>query len=365
MHISSYIVQMNRSIKKIRSWFQKRTKAFWLRTIAYVIPIGFLLYILYFNFLPFGYSKSFMIQVGSYGDKSGEFSLESTPGLGDRMTANDGTTYRELSGFGFATYKPSAILRHATGTVSVSEPGVYLIDPTLSFDPNSLSWNKNWDFTSSITSEFQGTTTSMNGCADFNGANSLELPNSDDEFENGPFSVYVEWDPKDEVADSQEIIGHSNWELFQDKSDVRFQVGKMNGSNGMIYSIRHPIDDDFFNMRHSAFAIYYPESATNTNGYIDLYVDNEFTGRTYFLGDTIWSDPNASENLTLGKSANEDAYFNGCIYTAKILNQEIDTTARTVTFPIQGLKKSYSVPLINASSTSVILKSVNLNVVQN
>src|SRR3989338_2800467 len=71
-----------------------REPKFWLTFAAYAIPLAVLLYVLYINFLPFGYNKTFVINVGAQDDTSGEFRLDPSRYLSDRKTANDGTIYR-------------------------------------------------------------------------------------------------------------------------------------------------------------------------------------------------------------------------------------------------------------------------------
>ena len=100
---------------------------FWVRLSAYAIPLAFLLYVLYINFLPFGFKETFVIKVGSPGDTFGQFYLEPTPNLSSPKTTTDGNTYRELNGFAFAVFKPNAILKNADISVSVEGEGASLI----------------------------------------------------------------------------------------------------------------------------------------------------------------------------------------------------------------------------------------------
>ncbi|MBP9864678.1 hypothetical protein KBC54_04500, partial [Patescibacteria group bacterium] len=121
---------------------------FWARFLGYALPLSFLLYVLYLNYLPFGYHKTFTIDVGSANDtKVSEFYLEPSKDLSDRKTAPDGTTYRELNGMATAVFKPNAVLKDAEITVEVKGgEGISLIPPVIDFDPNSVKWDYNWDF---------------------------------------------------------------------------------------------------------------------------------------------------------------------------------------------------------------------------
>ena len=70
---------LKKFLAKIKVWI--KDPIFWARFLGYAIPLAFLLYVLYINFLPFGYNKTFVINVGSANDtKVGEFYLEPSPG---------------------------------------------------------------------------------------------------------------------------------------------------------------------------------------------------------------------------------------------------------------------------------------------
>jgi hypothetical protein len=125
----------------------KKRPEFWLRFAAYAIPLAFLLYVLYINFLPFGYHKTFTIQVGGPQDTSGAFHLEPSRNLSERKTAPDGTTYREFSGTINAVFDPGVVLKNAKITVSVDGgPGISVIPPQIDFDPSKVKWDYSWDF---------------------------------------------------------------------------------------------------------------------------------------------------------------------------------------------------------------------------
>src|SRR3989344_1199 len=288
-----------------------RRPEFWLRFAAYAIPLAFLLYVLYINFLPFGYNKSFSINVGAPGDSSGPLYLEPSRNLSERKTAPDGTTYREFSGTINAVFNPGVVLKNANITVSIKGgEGISIIPPHIDFDPVSVKWDYSWDFSKSIPSDLKGEAYHFDDCAYFDGKSKLELPNSADLFESGPFTVYAEWVPQANTHNSQEIVGHYNWELSQSTSSVSFQVGRMNDAKGPTYKILYPVKADFFNTKHSALAIYSPSA----NGYIELYIDGNNAGRTSIGVGKIFADYNGKNNLTLGKAGHGSAsYLKGCI----------------------------------------------------
>jgi len=262
--------------------FKKLIKSpiFWARFLGYAIPLAFLLYVLYINYLPFGYHKTFTINVGSENDtKVSEFYLEPSKDLSERKTNPDGSTYRELNGMATAVFKPNVVLNNAEITVEAEGEGISIIPPYIDFDPNSVQWDYSWDFTKGIPSDLTNINNKafyFDGATYFDGTARLELASSSDMFEDGPFTVYAEWMPIDDVGNGQQIIGHFNWELWQNKDSVSFQIGRINGSDGLILNIRYPIDKNFFNKVHNALIIYSP----SLNGYIEIFIDSKSSGRT-------------------------------------------------------------------------------------
>ncbi|MEJ0053260.1 MAG: hypothetical protein WDN10_00835 [bacterium] len=308
--------EVTRFIRETPARFRRavRTLEFWLTFAAYAIPLVFLLYVLYVNFLPFGYSKNFTIEVGSPGDTSGPFRLEPSRQLSERKVDENGIPYRELNGLVMATFDPGVALKNARVTVSVEGgPGIEVIPPHLDFDPDSVDWDYSWDFSTSTPGDLVGDSFHFDGCEYFDGKSKLELPGSADMFEDGPFTVYAEWTPEDPTQGFQEIVGHYNWELLQNKSTVSFQVGRMTDAQGPFYVITYPIKEDFFNSKHSAFATYSP--FPDTSAYIELYIDENLVGRTYIETSTIWKDYNGHQNLTFGKAGHGTAtFYRGCLY---------------------------------------------------
>lgn len=284
-----------------------------LQTLAYGIPLSFLAYVLYINYLPFGYNKTFTIDVGSVGDtdSSQVFYLEPSPDLGERKVTPDGTTYRELNGIATAVFKPNVVLEDAEITVEVEGDGVSIIPPVIDFDPDSVEWDYEWDFTQGKTPEelgLVGEAFPFDGAMYFDGLSKLELPDSADKFEDGPFSVYVEWTPEDYENNNQQIIGHYNWEIWQGVNSIEFRVGRMNNATGTTHSVEFVFDKTFFNTTHSILAIYKPADDTDQDGYIELYLDNNFVNRTNIGQDKIWKDYSL-HNFSSGKSKHGNTNF--------------------------------------------------------
>jgi len=297
-----------------------------LQILAYAIPLGFLLYVLYINYLPFGYNKTFTIDVGSIGDtdSSREFYLEPSPDLSDRKTAEDGTTYRELNGMANVVFNPGVVLKDAKVSVSVEGDGVEIIPPVIDLDPNSIKWDYNWDFTQGKKPGELGLTGNaypFDEAMYFDGKSRLELAGSSDKFEDGPFTVYAEWTPTDSENDFQEIVGHYNWEILQNKDSVSFQVGEMDSSEILFYRVKQSTLKDFFNKKHQLLAIYSPKNSTISSDYIELYIDKAFAGRTYLENHVIKPEYNKQKNISFGKSQHGIAkYLFGYVQNVRIIS---------------------------------------------
>ncbi len=395
-------------IPKAESADVPRGLMFTLQLLAYAIPLGFLAYVLYINYLPFGYEKTFTIDVGTEGDTTpGEFYLEPSPDLSERKTDPDGTTYRELNGIANVIFKPNVVLKDAEITVSVEGEGVEIIPPVIDFNPDNYEWDYEWDFTqketaftpkiseramaewkSCTTTEAIASTTAtttiigesplyllasstsvaeicepipvpdlvgnafwFEGRMHFNGASSLEMPGTSEMFENGPLTIFAEWVPTDSTKNFQQIVGHYNWEILQNKDSVIFQVGRMDDQTGDFYSIEYPLNAKFFNNRNSLLAIYNPALNANDNGYIDLYINNKFVNRTYFKNKIVWNNYNLNYNLSLGQSNHGLAYpFSGGITKLKIYSNR---HSKYIPTPTKNISDSISTYITSTSSQRI------------
>jgi len=358
-----------KSINKTKQWV--KDPIFWARFAGYAIPLAFLLYVLYINYLPFGYNKTFVINVGSPTDtKVSQFYLEPSPDLSDRKIDANGKPYRELNGMATAVFKPNVVLKNAKITVEVTGQGVSLIPPYLDFDPNSVQWDKSWDFTPSASSgqasipkdlkNINNKVFIFDGAAYFDGTARLELASSSNMFESGPFTVYAEWMPINDASSSQQIVGHFNWELWQNKDSVYFQVGRMNNATGTSYSIKYPVDETFFNQKHSAIAIYSP---SDTNGYIELFIDGKFDGRVNIGPDKIWKDY-GKENLSIGWTPynyRKSPHFKGDIFQIRMVFKNVIFTKSSVN--IKNTSDQEARILIMSTGTSTITQ-LKLNAIQ-
>ncbi|MEI7463569.1 MAG: hypothetical protein WCK03_04225 [Candidatus Taylorbacteria bacterium] len=367
---------MHKFLEHLKSGKWLKSPIFWARFFAYAIPLAFLLYVLYQNFLPLGYDKTFIINVGSMNDTNvGEFYLEPSKDLSERKVASNGTTYRELNGSAYAVFKPKAVLKNAEITVSVIGDGISIIPPVLNFDPSTITdWDYDWDFTKEIPKELIGNAFIFDGATYFDGTSRLELPNTANKFENRAFSVYVEWEPRDSENNTQQIIGHFNWELWQNKDNVYFQVGRMNDAQGPTYSIKYPIPTpaNFFNKKHTALAIYNPANSTDSqNGYLELFIDGNFAGRTYFGSDTIWKDYNGTQNLSIGWTPHNNQnspHFVGSIYKVYTVSKNVLQPQSEISLTATNNDLIYisiiSTSDISTSTATSTIRKIKLNAVQ-
>jgi len=347
--------------------FKKLIKSpiFWARFLGYAIPLAFLLYVLYINYLPFGYHKTFTINVGSENDtKVSEFYLEPSKDLSERKNNPDGTTYRELNGMAAAVFKPNVVLNNAEITVEAEGDGISIIPPYIDFDPNSVQWDYSWDFTKGIPSDLTNINNKafyFDGATYFDGTARLELASSSDMFEDGPFTVYAEWMPIDDTGDEQQIIGHFNWELWQNKDSVSFQVGRMNDENGRFYLAKYKILDpkQFFNKKHTALIIY----NTTENGYIDFFMDGDLAERLYFESDKIWKDY-GNKNLSIGWTLHNygnNPYFKGTLYKINFIFKNVLLNTSKINFTIKNKDNINFSIISNASST---LNKIKINAIK-
>ncbi len=322
--------------------------------LAFAIPVAILGYALYINYLPFGYEKTFDITIdesGTISPLSNEFYLTNAQGK-KLLTLSNG-----VQGQVNLVIEPKVALKNAQVTVNVEGEGVGFASYP---ETNAMRWAYDWAFDQTVNSDFTGDATynTEEACTHFNAYNeqTLSLPNSKDLFESGPMSIYVKWKPSSVsplIGNNQQVVGHYNWEFWQNTNSVQFRVGRMNDANGSFYSISYPVNESFFNTQHEALAIYSPD--TEGKGYIELWIDGKIVGRTSVGSDVIYTDYNAEKDLSLGWSSHnfgENPHFDGCIYNIKIA-QELLVNERK-TFENQGVSGQAVIPIIgNGRLTSI------------
>lgn len=196
-----------------------------------------------------------------------------------------------------------------------------------------------------------------NGCAYFDGETRLILPDTPESgpFDIGYFAVYLEWIPEKRM-DWQQLIGHYNWEILQERDRVTFRIGRMTDGDGPAYNISYDIEPDFFNQKHNLLAIYNPSE----NGYFELYVDEEFVDRKYIGDKTIWQEYAEGHSLSLGWTPHvygTSPYFKGSICNARFTTKEISN--KIVKF--ESTEEVIEIP-ISPLSEKGILSSVEINV---
>lgn len=371
-----------------------------LKFLAWLIPLMLLAYVVYYNTVPFGYSETFTIDVGTKGDtdSSNVFYLEESPDLGPR-TCVEGKCFRELNGMATVVFDPLENLKGATINISVEGEDVYLIPPKIDFYPLNYDWDFKVDFEKGIPLDWERHTTRENfsiedfkenyktnnpnatqrqimdaldtelgfydkRCADgsgiyFDGTTRLTVPDTEDKYEEGPMMIYVEYVPE-KAEDNQQILGHFNWEIWQNEKNIEFRIGRMNNENGTTHRITTN-QEYLIDNKNSLLAIYNPSKDSESEGYLELFSNNNFVGRKYFINETIWKEYNGNMNLGFGWSPhnfNSNPYFKGFICDAGITKNEVyklgentqlifdeETTTNKIKLPIFGNNKLEAINL--------------------
>src|SRR3989344_8968978 len=75
---------------------------FLIKSIPFVIPLAIIGYVVYWNWLPFGYEKTYVLDVGSEGDtdSSRDLYLRDLTDIGrisEPMIDENGNTYRDIN----------------------------------------------------------------------------------------------------------------------------------------------------------------------------------------------------------------------------------------------------------------------------
>ncbi len=314
--------------------FSKRTLKF---LIVYGIPLFILGYVLYFNFLPFGFDKIYILDVGTTEDTNidNEIYLEKTNDLSETREDEKGVTYRELKGVTSIISQPKAILKNPFIEVNIEGEGVLIMPPKIEFNPDDYELDLNLDFSKGIPEFLKGNAEFIDGYAYFNNQSKLVYPNTQNKFEDGPFMVYVEWTPENKEDNLQEIVGHYNWEIWQERDRIQFGIGRTDNASGNFHFIELPIEESFFNNKHTALAIYSP-FREKESGYIELFVDNKFVKREYIGEEKIWVDYGES-SLSIGGSKHGGAKdYIGKIHKVKILKDKTEFLTKNISFKVTG-----------------------------
>lgn len=349
---------LNKELIKKMAMTIIKSPHFWAKFIGAIIPICFLVYVLFLNFTPFGYSKTYKLSIGAENDTdTSELYLLPSKDFSERKKTPNGNSYRELNGIAKVVFDPIATLTNAKVDIQTTDQGITIIPPKIDFDHDLIHWDQTWDFTKGIPSIFSTTTVfHFDDGAYFDGKSRLEQPNTSQDFEDGPFSIYVEWKPENPNGDFQEIIGHFNWELVQNSNSVSFQIGRMDNASGTTRTIKYPVKDDFFQKKHTAIVVYQPTKTEN--GFVDLFVDGFFGGRVYIQNEEIWKEY-GKNNLSFGWTPHnygKSPYFQGSIYYASYAKSNVIGNTRRATINTQGGNAIYFTIASQATSTVSNLK---------
>ena len=283
--------------------------------VLYGISLLILGLVIYINWLPFGFEKVYALNVGAIKDTNvdNEIYLKKNEALSEPLVDENGNTYRLLNGSTFLIIQPNVALKNFTLNIE-KEGNIFLVSPKIEFYPEDYEWETTLDLTNPPPNFLQGNSNyyEIDRCTYFDGQSKLEYPNTENKFESGPFSLYIEWSPEYNENKFQQVVGHYNWEVIQEKDKVIFTIGRMNNKDGPFYSFIYPIDQSFFEKKHTAIIVYFPNKE---EGYIELIIDNKFIGRKYIGKDIVWKDYNKERVLTFGKSGHGIAeFYKGCVY---------------------------------------------------
>lgn len=348
-HNESLFEEFERKVEDEVKHHPKLTK--FLIFLAFAIPIAILLYAFYINYLPFGWEKQYELTIdeeGKVSPISNEIYLTNTQGRKLLSLPNG------VNGQVNVVIEPDVVLKNATVNITIQgDDGVYLGTP-LKLNLSELDWDYNWDFTKGVPEDLEGNAEYREdlGCVYFDAVKeeTLFFPNSSDMFEDGPMSIYVRYKPgeiSELLGGYQQLVGHYNWEILQGENSVRFQVGRMDESNGLIYTINQNLEEGFWQEEHEILAIYSP----GENGYLEFRVDNNFGERKEIGNEIIYQNYNSNKDLSFGwtsHNSNSNPFYDGCIYETKIINEtikeeknkeEIKFEQFPITIPIVGFGK--------------------------
>lgn len=336
-------------------------KNFIVFSISLLLPLFALLGILAVKYISFDEISYYELKIGTLTDTNvTELYLEPNPSLSERKTrANTNETYRNLYSTAKVIFRPNKFKENATATLTITGSDVSVILPQIDFDPYFYKWNNVYDFENGYPQKITGSSFSFDGRMFFDGQTGrVEIPTSKDLYDTGPFTVYAKWEPRSNATDYQQIVGRFNWEIFQNKESVIFQVGRVDNNAGRFVILTHPVTEDFFGSPHELIAIYKPKSLENQIGYIEMYIDNKFVGRELLGSQKIWNNY-GNHNISFGKSKHGvGTFYNGFIDKVFFATSTPEFTSTTV---IQNISTKLN-PFTLVGATGSVISNVKINV---
>jgi len=325
--------------------------------IVYGIPLLVIGYVIYMNWLPFGFEKTYNIDVGTIGDTNTnkDIYLEKNSYMSDPLEDKYGESYREVNGPILLVISPKEVLKNSEIEIEIDGEDTYIV-PQIE-NMNNTYWEEelNIDFSKGIPNFLEGNAEydSKKGCVYFNGESRLTYPNTKDKFEDGPLTMYISWIPENNNKNFQEIMGHYNWEIYQNKDSISFRIGKMIGDKKDFIILDYPIkDDDFYKKTNNALIIYNPDKK-----YISIFLEHDSVAMKSINGkiDNNYNrDTDLSWGLSLHGSSNN---FVGCIKDTRIIKNDISQVLKKVVY--QGDIKKIVVPIMSNGGK---LFSINVNI---
>ncbi len=179
--------------------------------------------------------------------------------------------------------------------------------------------------------DFEKRIEEKDGCIYFKNTR-LEIPNSTNQFEEGPWVVYMEWIPETTDDSHQQLLGHFNWEIYQNKEQIQFNAGRMKLDNQMTSLISEIQKESPVKKRHSLLALYQPNTeykrhSSESQGHITLFLNEELIGKRDFLNNSIRED--YSQNLSMGHTRHGygndlQPFYSGSICNVKFAYRKLN-----------------------------------------
>ncbi len=329
-----------------------------------LIGILLFLHVIWWNYLPFGYSEELVLDVGSSNDLNGKIYLVESEGLGPRICIEK-DCYREINGSVEVRFDPKIVIDNNTYMeieidgefeedvfiiINGNYQPIYLKNQNFSYSENlkdsiwdfSIKPELEIDFTKNleeqgfiVINETEKSKYKCNGFScyendtliekeilviygnmifenitkglEFDGIDDkIELLGSYDRFENESFILNVVGEIFDINRNTSQIVGHFNWEIIVQQNKVNFMLGRMENSSGPFYTNSVKFENERFD-----FTYIYDKFEKK-----DVFNSNVLVSRKEFKNESIFLSYNSETNLGFGYTRHnyeKGEYFKGRI----------------------------------------------------
>jgi hypothetical protein len=288
--------------------------------VAYAIPLCALLLLLYIEYRPFGYSTTYILDVGSDADTDirADIYLVPTTDLSERKIDAEGTTYRELNGIVDIKFQNPYTINPDALDIGIDGSDVQRLYSTALPNFSSTPWKQNIDLRLADTARtaVTGNAIFFDGGMYFDGDAWLETDHTQLS-PSQPMSVYVVWKPIDSDTDKQFLIGTEYWGVYQSANEIFVALGPQSGTSDTALRITAPIQETFFNETHTLLMRYIPpDSDLDTHGMIEVYLDTQLIERRIIQAESGMMLP-SSRVVSMGwspRSYGTISTFKGYLY---------------------------------------------------